>query len=135
MDRLVQLDTAKLAHEKGFDKPSWDFITRQDEEESVLSFIGDTFEDKLELAKKYLFCYIPTQSSLRNWLWDVHKIWVEITLWGDGIGFSCMVKKQGKEEGENCPVVRMVEGVDIHSTDNPYTIIEKGLQKALNSIP
>lgn len=78
VEKIIELETAKLAKEKGFNIPVWDFFDENREEENVIGWIGDSFEEKLEFAKEFVEYWRPTQSLLQKWLREVHHIdvWV-----------------------------------------------------------
>ena len=78
MEKTVNKETAQLAQKKGFDKMCLDFITEHGEEENLMMYIGDTFEEKLDTAKDLILYFRPSQSVLQKWLRDIHSIRVLI---------------------------------------------------------
>jgi len=84
-EQLVDKETAVLAKEKGFNEPCWDFIDINNQEENVISWIGDTFEEKLELAIYFVKCYRPTQSLLQKWLREKHNLHIHISRLAEGV--------------------------------------------------
>lgn len=78
-DTLVKPITAKLAKEKGFDIMCNDFINTYNEEDELMGFVGDNFEEKLESAKEIIQYYLPTQSFLQKWLRETHNIEVLVS--------------------------------------------------------
>lgn len=73
-EQLISFETAKLAKEKGFDIPCWNYIDIYNTEDSIMGYIGDTFEEKLNFAKEFIQYYLPTQSQLQKWVREVHNI-------------------------------------------------------------
>lgn len=73
-EQLISFETAKLAQEKGFNQLCVDFINTDNEVDSLIKYIGDTLEEKLETAKNLFKYYKPTQSSLQKWLREEHNI-------------------------------------------------------------
>ncbi len=151
-ERLVKIETAKLAKEKGFSigSPSsycqyhsdYDYDGNSSHRESHkkedvsldYSFYTINNNKTIDLScESYTIWEAPTQAVLQQWLWETHKIWVEITLWGDGIGFTCILKQvQGKAENDTT-IVKMVGAVDGGlPTGEPFMLLEKGLVEALN---
>jgi len=76
-EKIIDIETAILAESKEYNIPCWDFIDVVDEESSVMDFIGDNFEEKLEHAEKLVKYWRPTQSLLKKWLRETHNIGVE----------------------------------------------------------
>jgi len=76
---------------------------------------------------------IPTQSLLQKWLREKHSLWVEITLWGDGIGTQCMIKegKPDDREDDQSRIVRAIKTVEISIYDRLEFDYEKTLEKGL----
>jgi hypothetical protein len=127
---LITFETAKLAKEKGFDIVTGGNCWVKTLEGKIIhnSERHPINDDRVD-AKYYLAQ--PTQSLLQQWLWETYKIWVEITLWGDGVGFTCMIKyiKGVDDNGTDS-----VYGESVTTDSNPYTLLEKGLQEALKLI-
>ena len=73
-EQLITKETAKIANEKGFNIPCWNFIDVTGQEESVIGWVGDTFEEKLEQMEDFVKYYRPTQSLLQKYLRDKHGI-------------------------------------------------------------
>lgn len=78
-EQLVSLEAAKFAKEVGFNILCFDYVDVHGEENSVMGFIGDNFEEKYEYAKEFIDYYLPTQSLLQRWLREVHNIRVFVT--------------------------------------------------------
>nr|DAI89658.1 MAG TPA: hypothetical protein [Caudoviricetes sp.] len=77
-EKIIDLETAILAESKEYNIPCWDFIDIFDEECSVMDFIGDNFEEKLEYAKDLVKYWRPPQSVLKAWLRKEHNIDVDV---------------------------------------------------------
>lgn len=73
-DELVTFETAKLAKEKGFNEPTYDYYFKEGDlcETSTKTFIEGTNTMEVSLA--------PTQSLLQRWLREVHNINIIIAL-------------------------------------------------------
>ena len=84
-DEIINFETAKLAKEKGFDIPCMDFIDIQEDKSLVMYYIGDTFEEKLLMAKEFILYFLPTQSLLQRWLRKVHNLNVNVNYYNDKI--------------------------------------------------
>jgi len=78
-EKIIDIETAILAESKEYNIPCWDFIDIADEESSVMDYIGDNFEEKLEYAKEFVKYWRPTQSVLKNWLREEHNIDVDVS--------------------------------------------------------
>lgn len=77
----------------------------------------------------------PQQSEVQKWLWKEHKLWVEVTLWGDGIGFVCAIKQAKGKEDDGSTIVRQLELVNVGlACGEPTKALEKGLLRALKLI-
>jgi len=134
-EQLIKFDTAKLAKEKGFDIKVNSFIS--DITGYTLNIGFDNY-NRIDMSKG---CYsAPTQSLLQKWLREVHFLWVETTVWGDGIGTQCIIKKADYKdiEDDRSRVVKMAKTVDIgfymKLEFNYEKTLEKGLQEALKLI-
>jgi len=77
-ERLIKSETAKLAKEKGFDIMCNDFIDSYNEENELMGYIGDSFEEKYNMAEEFIQYYLPTQSLLQKWLREVNKINIRV---------------------------------------------------------
>lgn len=73
-EQLITFETAKLAKEKGFDIPCWNFFSKEDKEEDIMNWVGVNFKQKLSVARKFVRYWKPTQSYLQQYLREVHKI-------------------------------------------------------------
>ena len=78
-EKLISEETGKLAKEKGFNIPCWKYIDIYGEEDDLMGFIGDTFEEKFDLGKASVDFYLPTQTFLQKWLREEHNINVYCT--------------------------------------------------------
>lgn len=127
-EQLISFETAKLAKEKGFDEIVTHLYTVSDKR------LVDMPHMNSQSIKGYS---APTQSLLQKWLRDEHHLWVEITLWGDGVGTQCLIKKADPSEKENdgSRVVIMEKMIDLgiytSLTFNYEQTLEAGLQEAL----
>lgn len=77
-EELINFETAKLAKQKGFNIPCWNFINIKGEEDEIMGWIGDNFEEKLELAKDFIDYYCPTQALLQKWLREKHNLHCDV---------------------------------------------------------
>lgn len=77
-ENIIDIETAILAESVEYNIPCWDFIDIADEESSVMDYIGDNFEEKLEHAKDLVKYWRPTQSLLQKWLRDTYNIHLTI---------------------------------------------------------
>lgn len=134
-DIIVTSKTGILARSKGFQLKTEAYCNRLDPKETV--YIVGAFNHNYAPHGNVTIS-LPTQSALRKWLWDEFKIWIEITLWGDGIGFVCTIKQSRNIEGDGPHIVREIcivdAGVSEELHNDPYKLLEKGLQEALNLI-
>lgn len=78
-EQLISLETACLAHETGYKIPCWSYLDTYNDESSVMDYIGDTFEEKLDHAKEFVKYWRPTQSVLQKWLRELHNIDVDVS--------------------------------------------------------
>jgi len=77
-EKIIDIETAILAKEVEYNIPSLYFINIYgDEDCSIMDYIGDNFEEKLEHAKELIKYWRPTQSLLQKWLRETHNIGVE----------------------------------------------------------
>jgi len=131
-DTVVSFKIAKLAKEKGFDVNVMDCYYKDK------TFVPGTMFNNSWLANYNIDddrYSAPTQSLLRDWMWKKHKIWVEVTLWGDGIGFICTIKQVNGKEDDGSTIVRLVKFTrDIQPSNDPSKSLELGLQNALEAI-
>lgn len=142
-EQLISYITALLAKEKGFIADCSYYYSNKDGKLKPFMYDDNpkviSLNDGIGLG---LLTIAPTQGSLQAWLWEKHKIWVEITLWGDGIGFTCMIKyldgneMDGRYKGSI--IVRPGETISAPVNKNPFEYLselrEKGLQVALKTI-
>lgn len=133
---IVTKETAILAKERGFKNrvasyydESGQFFKRNKNPECDLWDYNTSFKG---------WCSAPTQDQLCTWLREEHFIWVEITLFGDGIGTCCCIKKADPEDKEDdgSRIVRMIKVVDtnIYERFNYEQTLGKGIQEALKEI-
>ena len=127
MEDLITFETAKLAKEKGFIGECRNAYKVKGGKEK-LHMIGS------EYVNDTLFTLAPTQSLLQKWLWVNHKVWVEITLWGDGIGFQCLVKQAKGKETDGSTLVRKLTDIQVFDRSDPYKLKEIALQESLKLI-
>lgn len=77
----VQIKTAILAREKGFDE-SCDWVDDDEDIRRLNYYEGDGsgFIKNYDINTKYVYytVAIPTQSELQKWLRDVHKVQIEV---------------------------------------------------------
>lgn len=138
-ETYVLFETAKLAEDKGFKastetgySSNGEVYLHQGGQESV-STGGKYYEGRDYRGKDFL-CTRPTQALLQKWLWEIHGFWVEMTLWGGGMGFVCLIKQAKGKEIDGSTIVRQVGIVDSGFERDPYKILEKGIQTALKLI-
>ena len=49
--------------------------------------------------------FAPSQELAKQWFLKKHRLYIEVTMWGDGIGITVMIKRIGKRESdEGTPV-------------------------------
>lgn len=101
-EQLIQYQTAILAKEKGFDIPVWDFIDTYGDINSLMGYIGDSFQEKYDMAKEFVDIYLPTQSLLQKWLREVHDIYIDILEYYDEKDLPLYDKKFPKPIGFFC---------------------------------
>jgi len=78
--QLILFETAKLAKEKGFNEPCR-YIMKEDhstEPDKLLDCINKEFTQNSYCASNDFT--IPTQSLLKNWLWETHNIYIEMNI-------------------------------------------------------
>ena len=134
-DQLIEFDTAVLAKKKGFNIPTNTYFRERNKEPYInMSFSEDWNSNERERLD-YFSIRISrmTQSLLQQWLWNKHKLWIDICLW-DGF-FSYMIKEftpiSETDSGRNYYVFpRGKQGTD----EDPFKALEAGLIEALNYI-
>lgn len=129
-DTLALFETSKLAKEKGLQLPV-------SSDNDYWAQNGLAIHPYSWFSPSDFINYIDalTQSQLQNWLWKKHKIWVEVTLWGDGIGFQCLIKQAKGKEEDGSTIVRVLHTVDVGlACSKPTDAIEKGLFETLKLI-
>ena len=133
LDKLITFETAKLAKEKGFIEP---VISHYRGNNIINNGLAYNFNNPKEQALWNIeLTSAPTQSAILNWLWIKHKIWVEITLWGDGIGFQCALKKQDGKEDDGSTIIRLFLMVEVQFVRfDIIKVRERAIEAALNSI-
>ena len=120
-EELVSFQTAKKLKEVGFDIPVSEFYLSQTES---LYEEGDMFE--LNNHNEYPdVISAPTQSLAQKWLLEIHKIWVEMTLWEHG--WNCIIKRIEEDGIYNRGLVNT-------PSKDRVEIFEAGLLKALETI-
>lgn len=73
----------------------------------------------------------PTKYEVKDWLWETHGIWIEVSLWGDGIGFTGVLKrKEGKEPDGSTIILSMQPKRNMHG-HNDMKVLEIGILEAL----
>lgn len=117
-EKLVNLETAKLAAEKGFNIPCWDYF---DNSIPMCSITRENYNGKrtsvTEMSR-------PTQSLLQTWLREVHNL--HITIYSQSQeSWMFRVTKQGQS---------LVEGLYGEDYENYEEALEDGLQEALNKV-
>lgn len=145
-ENIVLFETAELAREKGFKEYCFCFYDGDKKlNEPYLENgsscdtefrvdLEDLLDDYNHMHKYDKKTSAPTQSLLQKWLWETHGFWVEMTLWGDGMGFVCLIKQAKGEEADGSTIVRQVGIVENGFEKDPYKILEKGIQTALKLI-
>lgn len=138
-EKLIEFKTAKLAFTKNFFKSTNINILMYE----VFSLSGWREARIIETAKiinnsyKGEFRYKPsvTQSLLQQWIWETHKIWIEVTLWGDGIGFNCMAKQAKGKDDDGSTIVKIFATIDVGlACGDPQYALERGLFETLKKI-
>jgi hypothetical protein len=119
-ERLVTLETAKLAKEKGFNWPCNDYHNKRDGNYISSETIMISYHDYNSQINN---TSLPTQSSLQKWLREVHTIYINIR-------YYCH-PEEGFEVGlfpENMDVVHLYDFKTYEEA------LEIGLQEALKLI-
>ena len=120
-EELVSIETAILAYKIGFNIPCIYFIDKEGDISSVMDYIGDTFEDKFEMAKEFIVMFLPTQSLLQKYLREMHNLNVNVNYYDDKI-----------------TPIRWAVFIDTNyipcKGDTYEQALEKGLQEALNTL-
>jgi len=115
---IVTLEVAKLAKEKGFDQNPYTAIYANSNAKGYYSeFIDGSGKITLNGALfnlEHIIAIAPTQSELQDWLRENHFLWTELTVFGDGIGVSSMLKKAdpNDKEDDGSRIVRVEKIVD-----------------------
>lgn len=129
-EQLISFETAKLAKDKGFNEPCFNFY-----EDDVLTD-GSQYSIKSVRNSGFLEGYkwvrqsAPTQALLKKWLRETHKMYVQ-----------AFPLNTGKWE----PIIYFLDqpldgtdGMSLHTESNKLDseeeAIERGLQEALNMI-
>lgn len=121
----VSYNTAILAKQKGFDQPVAYAMDSDGNDVTSSQDIPLTNWNKFKSVISK-----PTQEELQDWLWNTHQLWVETTLWGDGIGFTCLIKKW-----INSNNVKPIKTINvIHPSTNHKEITDRGMREALKLI-
>lgn len=135
MQEKITFDTAKLAKRKGF---SLRTIHGFDKEGKVIQSNG--LNKKLKAGvrmnfNKYSTYSAPYQTDIIGWLWSKHRMFVEITLWGDGIGFMALIKKVDGVADDGSSTVKLLEAVETNGIRwDLISIRERAINKALNTL-
>ena len=80
----------------------------------------------------------PEHAFLQQWLREIHHLWVEVLVFGDGVGTQCTIKKANPDDKEDdqSRIVYMEKMVDTGlytKLEFDYNkTLELGLQAALN---
>ena len=122
MHKPVEYDTARYAKQLGFNVKGYNYWLI----EPTRLETSDTLFDQSDRL------LAPFQSEVMDWLWDEHKIYPEVTLWGDGIGFTSMVKYVDGVEDDQSTIVRCS---DKHMSNSLYEKFDKShaYEKAIMS--
>ena len=91
MEGLIKFETAQKAKDKGFDIACWDYLSIYGEQDEIMGYIGDNFEDKYELAKDSVDIWLPSQSVLAKWLREQHKLHIMLWYVDEIIGFQVSI--------------------------------------------
>lgn len=140
-ETLIEFETAKLAKEKGFEKPQQKGYYTHGEAQWILWVDGENYNEQ-----KDFLAYAPTQSLLQKWLRENHEIHVHSKIEFTGTDeweFSYKIKYLPKDKFE--AKRRSPEFKEVYSyIESPSGYIgawrtyeealEKGLQKALTLI-
>lgn len=123
---LLNVELAKEAKELGFDKSVG----------SCYSTEGRLYLDtRIKNGDMPTLIAAPTHSEISRWLWDKHGIFIEITLWGDGIGFQGMVKhKRGVEDDGSAIVYQLFIVEALYVKDDYDALVEKTIKKTFKYI-
>lgn len=150
-EKLISFEVAKLAKEKNIQMPS-DFYYME-----MLSSYTDEHDDSLNYNKGDIHLYDGymvnnikgvdrTDNSMKqfsaiklydivNYLWDEKGIFVEVTLWGDGIGFICTLKKKDGKEKDGSTIIKQIKLVQTRlSCFNHREVLNRGIEEALKEI-
>lgn len=138
-EQLISFETAKLAKEKGFDIPcQWAFGKNGEEPINFNEYHYEFSKDNLIHGDNFNFykgvyrnISAPTQSLLQKWLFETHKLYVEVRLTHghDKVHFYPIIY--------DCNVHRPKEKsmYDLYNYNYiPEEAFEKGLQEALKLI-
>lgn len=131
-EQLISLETAKLAKEIGLKivTPNYyniDGIVMGHPYSDCRATNYNSYKDTATSA--------PTQSLLQKWLWETHKIWVEVCMW-DGY-FTYMIKQveYSPEDKRDINFDRTGANNSFHKQyQNPYDLFEIGLREALKLV-
>jgi len=131
-EKTIEFKTALLAKEKGYDQNPYNtkeaYLPRYTDGSSIY-LNSALFSPENNIATA------PTKTELKDWLWDTHKIWVEVTLWGDGIGFQCMIKYEDGKEDDGSTIIKAADPVEnFMSKFCAYKTLEIGIFEALKLI-
>lgn len=131
-ENFIDKQTLKIAIGKGFDKSTLPYRDANTLElvtnaQSRLNYCGGMDVPLKDIEGVANLIKIPTQDQMRSWLWFTHGIWIDITLWGDGIGFTAIIKQaKGKEPDGSTTVMALTTVGSIHCND-PIELIDKSI--------
>lgn len=131
-EQLITFETAKLAKEKGFDIPCWNFFSKEDKEEDIMNWVGVNFKQKLSVARKFVRYWKPTQSYLQKWLREVHNIHIQLAMheFGKWV-FGLQLQDKGMED---YPRISKNNVWDIEDYNSYEDALEAGIYQALKLI-
>lgn len=118
-EELISFETAKLAKEKGFDVPTWDYFCPQGEHCNL------SRNNWNSLNEPYHHTSRPTQSLLQKWLREVHNIIVETKV------FDMGWLKKDKFAYDYRIYNKSYKDKDIYTSINEYSTYEEALEKGL----
>jgi hypothetical protein len=149
--KLVSFEVAKLIKEKNIQIPS-DFYYME-----MLSSYTDEFDEELRYNKGDIHLYDGYMvnnikgvdksdndakhfSAIRlndivNYFWDEKGIFIEVTLWGDGIGFMCILKKKCGKEEDGSTIIKQIKPVETRlSCFDHREVLNRGIEEAIKEI-
>ena len=133
--KLVSEKLAKKLKEAGFDEECDHYIDNADRKTYKFKYyhFGRNYSNKEECVVDY-HLLLPTLELAKMWMWEKHKIWIETTLWGDGIGFTTMLKyHDGKDDDGSTTVIGETAFHSLYHQE-PHIHLEQGLLQACELI-